>query len=279
MFLHVFANHYGLFVQTSPWVGEELLNIDPSPITVKLEPFYERLKETGEPYGPPGNEAIERDFYGYGQYHTSYYRRQQNFIQGFLQPKSAIRERLQPAVTKLRKIGRTIIGVHLRRGDYGRLIHYITPVQWYLDWLDERWSTFDKPVLFIASEDRSLVDEFAKYNPQTAESLGIDLQTEPIPSATYLDNDLANPEPHLMDFFPDWWLLTQCEHLLIPNSTFSFTAAMLSERLKRCYRSDLPTQRFHEIDVWNATPLTYQMAESYKHIKGVCLDHNPPYWE
>jgi len=283
MFVHIYGKSHNLLVQTPPWVGEQLLNIEPSPMTVKLLPFYERLRSTGQPYGPPVTEAIGHDFYGYGQYHTSYYQPYRKFIQDLLQPKPAVEDRLSDtAIGRLvfRSIGimGDIIGIHLRRGDYGRLIHYITPVQWYLDWLEKNWERFEYPVLFIASEDRSLVDQFAKYNPRTAESLGVDLRAEPLPTATYLDHDLEHPQPHLMDFFPDWYLLAHCQYLLIPNSTFSFTAAMLSRRLKRCYRSDLPTQQFHEIDVWNTTPLSYDMAENYKHVPGVCLERNPPHW-
>lgn len=279
MWLQVFARQHGLTVQTAPWAGEQLFDIEPSPVTVELPPWVEPLKPTGEPYGPPGAEAIEKDWRFYGQYHTSFHRPYRDFIRQLLQPTEAVCSRLKSAVTKFDGRGRTRIGIHLRRGDYGRLIHYITPVQWYLDWLEEHWSTLDDPVLFVASEDRALVDEFADYNPQTTESLGINLRTKPLPTYTYLDCDLENPQAHLLDFFPDWYLLTQCEYLLIPNSTFSFASAMLSERLEHCWRSDLPTQRFHEIDIWNTTPLTYNMSEDYKHIPGVWLEHNPPHWD
>ncbi len=78
-----------------------------------------------------------------------------------------------------------------------------------------------------------------------------------------------------MDFFPDLYFLTHCEVMLIPNSTFSFTAAMFSDTIHRIFRSDLPTQEFVEIDVWNEAPLTYDMAEDWRHVPGVCLDENP----
>ncbi len=274
-FLHVYAKQHNLTVQNAAWVGEQLFNIPPAPITTKLTNYYEPLKPTGQPEGPPDDNAIDHDVHGYFQYHMSYYRPYREFVQGLFRPRENVLDRMAPAVQRFDALGKTRVGVHLRRGDYGQLMFYLTPVQWYLDWLKEYWPTLDNPVLFVASEDRALVDEFADYNPQTAESLGIDLQAKPLPTYDYLKHDLQNPQPHLLDFFPDWFLLTQCEYVLMPNSTFSFTAAMLSKRLRHCWRSNLPTQRFEEIDVWDTVPMTQDMAEDYKHIPGVCLEKNP----
>ncbi len=274
-FLRIYAREHDLVVQNAPWVGEQLFGVAPSPVMVKLPPYHEPLKKTGQPFGPPRGEAIGCDFHGYAQYHTSYHRPHREFLCELFQPTQAIRDRLAPAAAGLGTRRQTRVGIHLRRGDYGRFAFYITPVHWYLNWLAAAWSLLDDPLLFVASEDRALVDEFAAYNPQTAESLGVDLQAEPLPVYHYQRYDLEHPEPHLLDFFPDWYLLTQCDILLIPNSTFSFAAAMFSERLRHCFRSDLPTERFVEIDPWDTEPMTRHLAEDYKHIPGVCLDENP----
>ncbi len=285
-FLRVYAKQHGLTVQTPPWIGEKLFGIDSSPITGHtLPPYQERLEECGLPKGLPGLEAIDHNWFGYGQFHTSYYALYYEFLRDLFRPTQAIQRRMLPATDKLLREGagtnspRTVVGIHLRRGDYGRFLFYITPVEWYLEWLCCNWSSLDNPVLFVASEDRSLVDEFADYNPQTAESLGVDLQAEPLPVYKYQQYDLEHPEPHLFDFFPDWYLLTQCGYLLIPNSTFSFAAAMFSERLQRCFRSDLPTQQFVEINPWDDMPMAGDMAEDWRHVPGVCMTTNPQWTE
>ncbi len=278
MFLKVYAAKHHLEMETSPWIGENLFKIDPAPITSRLAEYYEPLKKTGQPEGPPWDEAVNRDFHGYAQYHTAWYRPYKRMIYDLLRVRSEVLDRLEPATHELHNAGRTTVGIHLRRGDYGRKIHYITPVQWYLDWLEKTWPTLNDPVLFIASEDRALVKEFADYHPVTSEALGIDLQNDPQPLYTYLREDRDNPLPHLMDFFPDFFFLAQCEILAIPNSTFSFIPAMLAPDLKQCWRSRLDTQAFEQIDPWDTTPLRYEMAEDYKHIEGVYLEHNPPHW-
>lgn len=277
MFLRCYGREFNLTVQVPPWVGEQIFAIPPAPITRKL-PTKNEHREGGplsQQLPPVGDEFAGRDFRGYAQFHTSYYRPNRAFIRDLFTLRPEVQQRMTPAAIRLEALGKTPVGIHLRRGDYGRLHFYITPVRWYLDWLAEHWPKLDNPVLFVAAEDRRLVNEFRKFNPQTAESLGVCLDTEPMPTYSYLKHDLKTREPHLLDFFPDWYLLTRCEYLLIPNSTYSFVAAMLSRRLRHCFRSDLNTQRFVEIDPWDTDPLTHEQAEDFKHIPGVCLDSNP----
>ena len=182
---------------------------------------------------------------------------------------------MRPASERLRNMGYDVVGIHIRAGDYGRLIHYFTPVQWYRNWLAAIWPLLDRPVLFIAAEDRAQVEAFSDYNPRTPESLGIDLNSTPLEDFSYQQYDKDNPQPHTMDFLPDWYLLTQCHYLGIGNSTFSFTAAMLADELVQCWRSRLPLYGFEPIDPWNATPLTYEMVDQFRHLPGVGVDKNP----
>jgi hypothetical protein len=278
-FLRIYAQQHGLKYQMAPWVGEELFGLSPSPVTVALPPYHEIRPDGNDmPYPPPiGRAACGRDFRGYAQHHTSFYAPHRKNICEWYRPTRHAMKRLGPAQERLWRQGRTRIGIHLRRGDYGQHAFYITPVEWYLRWLDHHWWTFDRPVLFVATEDKSLVDEFAEYAPQTTESLGLDLSSEPLTAYPYLALDLEKREPWQMDFYPDFYLLSRCEVILMPNSTFSFVAAMLNPRLKQAWRSHLPTQRFVQIDPWFAEPLTRDLAEDYRHIPGVCLDANE-YW-
>ena len=277
--LWLYARKHGLTLQTSPWVGEYLFGIEPSPVTVRLPPYNEGCGTPEKPCvdPPAGRILCGHDYRGYAQYHTSYFEPHRRWLRELFRPIGDIQVRFDRPLRELRRRGKTIIGLHLRRGDYGRLEFYITPTSWYLDWLRKEWDTFDDPVLFIATESPELVKEFAQYNPVTAPDLGVDLQTEPLPSYRYLRHDIENPTPWQMDFFPDWYFLTQCEIMLIPNSSFSFTAAMFSDTIRQVFRSHLPTQEFVSIDPWDEAPLTYDQAEDW-HVPGVCLD-DTAYWK
>jgi len=276
-FLHAYAEPRGLEVQIPSWAGKHLFGLHDSPVSVKLPQVVEKAGDDGYSIPPVGDELVNKDWAGYGQFHTSWYATAKQHFHVPFQPIHGVRNRIKPALDALRSRGKTIVGIHLRRGDYGRSLFYVTPVSWYLDWLAKHWGRLDNPVLFIATEDASLATEFAGYNPCLTEDLGINLQDVPLANCTYLPPDLQDHDPRAMDFYPDFWLLQHSNILLIPNSSFSFVAAMLNKNLQELWRSDLPTATFHKIDPWNSHPLLQDKAEDYKHIPGVCLDETK-YW-
>lgn len=278
-FLKVYASRHDAELQLPAWVGNALFGANDPPVDVELPQFEEA--HTGQNWThtqpPRGNELVDHDFRGYAQYHTSYLSPHKEYVRDLFSLATAVQKRMLDVPTALRSRGDTVVAIHLRRGDYGRQIFYITPVQWYLQKLAELWPTLDNPVLFVATEDRSLVDAFSHYGPLTTDDLGVKLNAEELPEYEYLSLDRTVREPWQLDFFPDFYTLSLCDHLLMPNSTFSFFAAMLNTTLQACWRSDLATQTFERIDPWNARPLTYDVAEDYKHVEGVCLEQNP-YW-
>ncbi len=132
---------------------------------------------------------------GYAQYQTSYFDPHRKWLRELYRPNGHVQARFDSPLHRLRKLGQTVVGLHLRRGDYGRLAYYITPTSWYLEWLRRNWADLDEPVLFIATESPDLVDEFSKYNPVTATSLGVDLRTEPLETYHYLPYDMKTRDP------------------------------------------------------------------------------------
>ncbi len=276
-FLKTYAAKHGCQLQLPPWVGNVLLGANDPPVTVDLPPRLEQTNHLEQAQPPASDEYLNRDFQGFAQYHTSYYRRWQREILKLWKPGPTLPLRMYDAVVGLTEHGRTAVGIHLRRGDYGRSIFYITPVRWYLEWLVIHWDTLDDPVLFVASEEPGLVDEFRQYNPVTAETLGVDLEHAPLDYYPYLAPDLRSHEPLQMDFYPDWTLLSMCNVILAPNSTFSFTGAMVNPVLQQFWRSDLKQERFVRLDPWDAYPITHDKAEDFRYVEGVCLDETA-YW-
>lgn len=277
-FLKLYAEKWGCELQLPPWVGNELFGADDPPITVHLPEARERWEGShlNEQIPPVGDEFVNTDWSGYAQYHTSYYAPHKEKIRELLRPLPRIESPLRKAFQKIQRNGNSVIGLHLRRGDYGRLVFHLTPTQWYQRWLRENWHRFNEPVLFIASEDRETVKEFDEWSPYTTDDLGIDL--EPIRKGyNYLAYDLVKQDPWQLDFYPDLYCLTQCDVLVTSNSTFSFSAAMLNEHLLEFWRSSLPLGYFERIDPWDARPMRLEMAEDYPHLEGVRLFENP-YW-
>jgi hypothetical protein len=131
------------------------------------------------------------------------------------------------------------VGLHLRRGDFGDAPYWPAPNEWYLEYLRELWPTLEHPVLFIASdESEKVIEDFAEYSPVTCEDLGLSLDGAP--------------------FYPDFYLLSQCDILAISNSTFSFAAAMLNERATIFRRPDFKQKMLIAFDPWKSHPILHR---------------------
>jgi len=136
----------------------------------------------------------------------------------------------------------TVIGLHLRRGDYGTFQRksarwaFVAPTAWYVAWLKENWSRFHEPVLFIASDDAVAVKgDFGGY-----------------PAFWY-------PTPssrHDAVVYADFYVLTQCDVLLISNSTFGYAASMLNERATEFWRPRLGEKKLIPYEPWQG-PLIF----------------------
>ena len=281
-FLRSYARRYGLCYQCNKWVGQQLLGCSDPPLVERLPTYREtresnpeiRVAELNLTFPPSGDEVRGHDFNGYAQFHTSYYARDRHFIRNLFTLSPVIAERMRPVAAELKSRGQTVIGLHMRRGDTGRLIYYLTPNQWYLGWLERHWSDYDNPVLFIASETPEDKEAFAEYHPVTSSDL-LSLSSDPYRVYNYLKPDLADPTPTSMDWFPDWYLLTQCKVLVFGNSTFSFTAAMMARDLQSTWRSRLSTQSFESIDPWSSWPVVREDVRDYPGVADTWYDQNP----
>lgn len=243
-FLKIYALEHNLRVETPTWSGQYLFGHNDAPISQPLP----LVREQRQPYKISDSAILNSlepfknvDFNGYFQFHTQYYARNKEYFQSLFKPVSEVETKVTEALHILRSKGKTVVGLHLRRGDY-RSAHkgvpYLTiaPSQWYKDWLDGFWETLDEPVLFIASDEiETVIGDFAEYHPITVKDLGCEF-----PEAS---------------FYPDFYLLSQCDVLAISNSTFSFSAAMLNEQGKFFFRPNLLKQKLIAFDPWNSEPL------------------------
>jgi hypothetical protein len=238
LFGKTYARRHGLKLEVNPWMGNGLFATDdPAPGADALPCIYEKsehgVDDTVIPHAPPfGNVS----FIGYFQYHTSYYAPDQEYLRGLFPPRPEIAAPVERGWKRLRERGRTAVVIHVRRRDYGFLYHYRTPTQWYLDLLARIWPQLDRPFLYVASDDlEAVIGDFARYAPVSAADLG-----PPLPAH---------------DFYRDFHALRNADVLLIPNSTFSFAAALLNGGLQASYRSLLPARGFVPFDPWDSKPL------------------------
>jgi FkbM family methyltransferase len=237
-FLRILAHHHGAAVQTPPWIGQKLFGHADAAAAAGLSLCAEGrdLVEGVFPAALFDAAPANLDLWGYFQYDTVHYAPYRDLFRSLFQPTPAVEEPLRRAVERLRAGGRTVVALHLRRGDYGYRQFYVAPSAWYLDLLRRLWPTLANPVLFIASDEpQKVLADFKEFNPITSADL-----------------DLAMPDA---PFYPDFYLMTQCDILCISNSSYSFAAAMLNDRASAFYRPHLGLNRLIPFDPWNAPPL------------------------
>jgi hypothetical protein len=269
-FLRICAAVAGAEYQCPPWIGQRLFGHDDPPLTEYTRPLIEyddagqplcadsvpdlvpyMEKVTGRKHGSVTAAAMEHpvqsgDLIGFFQFHTSRYAPHREFMRELFRPAEDLIDWLNEPLSVLRSRGKTVIAIHMRVGDFKWLpqldFTLQTPPEWWVEWLDANWDSFDEPVLAICS-DRvdAVLPAFARYNPVATRDL----------------KDAAPDRVGSAGFYRDFYLLTQADVLCVSNSTFSFSAAMLNERAQRFVRPtwDFAGGRFVDFDPWNSDPL------------------------
>jgi hypothetical protein len=291
-FLRIYANKCNAEIQVPDWVGKAIFGLRDRPVerafpavvehsgakanSTFTNQFLDYIRESNVGQDVPEvNEAdlapdaqaafVNRDFWGWFQWHTSCYRPYRDLLRRTFTVVPELASQLDRAIAcTLRKSSKrgpvTLVGLHLRLGDYKNIaassFGYCAPTAWYLEWLQDIWPKLSNPVLFVASDDiDAVLRDFRDYHPVTCDMLGIEMPTA--------WKGLG------AGFFPDWYVLTQCDVLAISNSTFSFTACMFNQRdgavldgIPRFYRAH-HSQRMIPFDPWDAEPILHRNAGTW----------------
>jgi hypothetical protein len=157
-------------------------------------------------------------------------------------------ELLERIASVLLNIGlntRSIIGIHVRQGDF-----LYTRNQHKLFWInstesiaravsDVVGSSLHAPIIYLASDD--------------IDRVGADFTSKQIPYVTY--RNISKHAPELDPMVIDHIMLILSNVLIISNSSFSFTAAMLNEKAAIFLRPNPDADNFIPFDPWNSDVL------------------------
>ncbi|MFV3077644.1 tetratricopeptide repeat protein [Niveispirillum fermenti] len=220
--LRLYAEKHGCVLETPDWVGGAYFDLDdPAPGgPLPPWPFARRVLNgfvTGERQGPP---VMDRDVLSplfLYEYPVEYRDR----IRSWLRPRPQWAPWIDPPVDALRAVGRTVVAIHIRRGDFLAFGYPITETGWYVDWLRDLWPTLDRPVLYLASDDiPSVRAAFREFRPVTL--------------------DDAAPSWPGLEFLQDFHVLTQADIVGISAASgFSQLAARLNGRARLCVQPDM----------------------------------------
>jgi predicted SAM-dependent methyltransferase len=264
MFASVYAFENNLKTEFPTWIGQQLFDINDNPITRTLEQI--QLDNN-----LPKESLTNKDVIGWFQYHTSYYKKYFDIIKKTYQFKSEIKEIFNKKINNIIK-NKTLIVIHIRMSDYGTSnTFFVTPIKYYIDWLDDILRSIDNYILYIASDDQGIHKQFTKYNIITSKDINV-LSTQ----ATYLN---------------DFYMITQANYLAISNSSFSFLGSMLNDKFHNydtsCVRPSLKYDKLINYDPWNSDvllreePLKNQTLNEVKPIRKLHIGGQQahPDWE
>lgn len=240
--LRLYAARHGLTLEVPPWPGRHLYGLDdplPGPALPRLP---EREVEasvmaalSGVRRGTEREVLADHDVTAYFCGDTGFLASHRDAFRGFFTPGPHIRPWTDALTARLRAAGRTVVALHIRRGDFGWGPFWVAPESWYLRWLDAIWPGLDQPVLYVATDDPRCLSAFAAYRPLSARDLA-----EPVPGA---------------EFLTDFHVLCEADLVAVSNSSFSFVATMLNRRARSVVRPDKARQALLPYDPWSSPVL------------------------
>ncbi|MGD1095465.1 MAG: glycosyltransferase 61 family protein [Bryobacteraceae bacterium] len=220
------------------WEGNQLFGLEDEPCDGLEFPelvypgFAESDREIWEQDDPP----INIDLKGYFQEIPECWRRHRPLLRHLFQLSPERREAIDAwrhAVTEGGR--RTLVAVHIRRGDYRNLgsdsYFRIVPEDWYLDWLRAIWPTLREPVLFVATnEPDAILPKFQEFET-VSPTFGAAAQERPA-------------------YIRDFEVMRRADYLAICNSSFGRMAAILAPSTQKCFLASFTAQSFAAYEPW-----------------------------
>jgi hypothetical protein len=219
-FLRLYTAIHGFDYETPPWIGQALFGHKDPPLSSMLPlrmctegglvPFH---RATGyESASIPCNVDLQ----GYFQYHTSVYRPFREQFLALFKPIPPVSSMLHEWVAEIKRDCETLVVIHLRFGDQEGT-EFESDGEACAQWLAENWDNWRNPRLVVLSDNPARANRaFSQFVPYHTPPIVL-----PIPGA---------------EFYPDYFLMTQADVLIISRSTFSFTASLLNSCDARFYR-------------------------------------------
>jgi hypothetical protein len=175
------------------------------------------------------------DFRGYFQCVPPQWAAHRVFIRKLYAPKPEWRGAVERLHDLLNRDGRTLVSIHVRRGDYRVYDHdrhpqfRLAPIEWYRALLERTWPGLERPILHIATDEPETVNAaFGDY-----EQL----------DAAFMARDFGIPG-HVCDFV----LLQEADRLVACNSSFSTMAAVTGKPGQKCWLADFRVHGFTPYD-------------------------------
>ncbi|WP_029010122.1 hypothetical protein [Azospirillum halopraeferens] len=235
-FLRLYTDLRGLELELPDWPGRDLFGCDEPYPAVALPEADEKTVDLAGTLPPGSAERVAGvDVRGFCQYPTIRLAPWRERWRARLRWAAPVARGLDRWLEPLGFAGRTLVAVHIRRGDFGGERFWRSPTEWYLPWLRAVWPDLRHPLLYVASDDPGVVEDFRAFRPVTAAGAG--------------------PLPEALAFLVDFEVLRRAAFLAVSNSSFSVAAAMLNVAGHEFVRPVRARGRLEPFDPWNTAVL------------------------
>lgn len=209
--VRLYAEKYGMEFLTPDWVGHAFFSLDDPRLDPSVLPEFQGWLRQRKDFARGFDERVadpfrDRDLFLGGSPVNAMLKERRADILSWLTPRPCWNRFLEPPVEALRRRGRTLVAVHIRQTDWWNRDY--TPLSLYLDWLDGLWPTLEDPVLFVATDEPSVVPEFARFNPTTPADFPVRWEG--------------------LEYLQDFHVMTRADILAISTGSFAATAAALN---------------------------------------------------
>ena len=231
----IYAARHGFQVQTPEWSGHYFFELNDPFISQSQHRFNIQVPTVLSDAVSLGN-TIPAIFNKGGSYdlfspYANVFRRTyKDEVLDLLKIRSYWVDKFDKLHSWVQRNGSTIISLHIRLGDMERLgpaygaIHYSA----YLNWLKENWWRFDKPILYIASDEPEKAKRiFQEFSPITLD-------------------DYPERDP-VISGMQDFYMLTRSDIVAISRGGFGHTAAALNRNGHQFLR---PTRNGDALEVF-----------------------------
>jgi hypothetical protein len=239
-YARLYALRHGVTAAVPAWAGKYLFDLDdPSCADLALPQLCFRgfidddrlLWNRDEP-------PIDIDLWGYFQEIPRCWRNHRPLLRRMFQLRAEHRHAIDAWHSEVTRGGRrTLVAVHVRRGDYRN--HQqpdfpwfrLTPEDWYLAWLRAIWPTLSDPLLFVATDEPAVIRPIFKEFETISATFGASARLLPY---------------HIRDFE----ILRRADYLAICNSSFSRMAAILADPTQKCFLPSFQRKAFVPYEPW-----------------------------
>jgi len=231
--LKLYAKRHNYCIEMPDWIGRYFFEGCSDPF---ISNIYDTINSTDPSFKrsidgnyPPPQEKFNLNGSCFNP--SKLTKEEKRYIQNTLTPLPYLKKTLDSHISQLKKNKKTLVSIHIRRGDFVKSNFYVPSSQLFLTWLKKKWPDLNQPVLYIASDEVEAVKaDFFEFEP---------FSMSDFEKTFYFDDCLT-----------DFYIISQSDIVITGASSFSRLATMCNSKYSQLYWANPNTNSIEKFNVW-----------------------------